>query len=108
MGNSLAPEIMGLSLTRPMNAEPLWKAGGEGLPLLVVQGTEDGHRKGGEKSVEDIMKPHFKNYDVAWLEGRGHALHYECPSEIINLMLAFAKRVGGKVSTVLCGDRYKH
>lgn len=105
MGNNLTPEIMRLSLTRPMDVAELWKAGAEGLPLLVVQGTEDGHRKGGEKTVEDVMKPHFKDYDVAWLEGRGHALHYECPGDVINLMLAFAQRVGGKVGPLLYSDR---
>ncbi|KAJ7131705.1 alpha/beta-hydrolase [Mycena crocata] len=95
-GHSLTPEIMSLSLARPMVVENLWKAGQEGLPLLVVQGTLDGHRDGGEKGVEEVMKPHFKNYEMIWLEGRGHALHYECPNEIVDILITYTKKVGGK------------
>jgi pimeloyl-ACP methyl ester carboxylesterase len=97
MGHSLTPEIMGFSLARPMSIDKLWKAGQDGLPLLVVQGTKDGHREGSAKSVEEIMKPHFKNYEMIWLEGRGHALHSECPNEIIEIMIPFTKKVRGKV-----------
>ncbi|KAJ7284487.1 alpha/beta-hydrolase [Mycena rebaudengoi] len=96
MGHSLTPDIMRFSLTRPMDVEPLWRAGKEGLPLLVVQGTVDGHREGCAKSVEDIMKPHFKNYDAIWLEGRGHVLHYECPEEVAKALIDFTEKVGGK------------
>ncbi|KAJ7671530.1 alpha/beta-hydrolase [Mycena polygramma] len=96
-GHSLTPEIWGFSLSRPMQVENLWKAGQDGLPLLLVQGTKDGHREGGVKSVEEIMKPHFKNYEMIWLEGRGHALHAECPSEIVDILLKFTKRVGNKM-----------
>ncbi|KAJ7746289.1 alpha/beta-hydrolase [Mycena metata] len=96
MGHSLTPEIMGFSLNRQMDIESLWKAGQEGLPLLVVQGTKDGHREGSAKSVDEIMRPHFKNYEIVWLEGRGHALHFECPDEIVKLMISFTKKVGGK------------
>lgn len=97
MGHSLTPEIMGFSLARPMSIDKLWKAGQDGLPLLVVLGTKDGHREGSAKSVEEIMKPHFKNYEMIWLEGRGHALHSECPNEIIEIMIPFTKKVRGKV-----------
>ncbi|KAJ6509622.1 alpha/beta-hydrolase [Mycena vulgaris] len=96
LGLSLSTDIMGLSLSRPMDVEKLWAAGKEGLPLLIVQGSVDGHREGGAQGVEDIMKPYFKNYEAVWLEGRGHALHYECPEEITELLIKFVSRVGGK------------
>ncbi|KAJ6583040.1 alpha/beta-hydrolase [Mycena vulgaris] len=95
-GHSLTPEIMGLSLARPMIIDNLWRAGREGLPLLVVQGTLDGHREGSVKGVDEVMKPHFKNYEIIWLEDRGHALHYECPDEIAALLIKFTEKVGGK------------
>ncbi|KAJ7352316.1 alpha/beta-hydrolase [Mycena albidolilacea] len=96
-GHSLTPEIMGLSLSRPMTVEKLWKAGQAGLPLLIVQGTKDGHREGSAKSIDDIMRPHFKNYEIVWLEGRGHALHAECPNEVVEVLITFTKKVGGRV-----------
>ncbi|KAJ7083252.1 alpha/beta-hydrolase [Mycena epipterygia] len=95
-GHSLSPEIMGLCLTRSMDVESLWAAGRAGLPMLVVQGTLDAHRVGGAKGVDEIMRPHFKNYEIIWLEGRGHALHYECPDEIVDILIKFTKKVGGK------------
>ncbi|KAJ6611124.1 alpha/beta-hydrolase [Mycena sp. CBHHK59/15] len=99
-GHSLTPEIMELSLNRPMDVENLWRAGEAGLPLLVVQGTADGHRACAEKTVEEVTKPHFKNYAAVWLEGRGHAVHYECLEleDVVDNMIAFATKCGGKVS----------
>jgi len=96
-GHSLTPEIMALSLSRPMSIDKLWMAGQAGLPLLIVQGTKDGHREGGAKSVDEIMRPHFKDYQIIWLEGRGHALHAECPDEIVECLITFTKKVGGKM-----------
>ncbi|KAJ7099930.1 alpha/beta-hydrolase [Mycena belliarum] len=95
-GHSLSPAIMSLSLARPMEVENLWRAGQDGLPLLVVQGTSDGHRVGGAKSIDEIVRPHFKNYEILWLEGRGHALHYECPNEVVEQLIKFTQKFGGK------------
>ncbi|KAJ7291606.1 alpha/beta-hydrolase [Mycena rebaudengoi] len=96
LGHSLRPEIMELSLNRPMDVQHFWKAGKDGLPLLVVQGTTDEHRAGSPKSAEDVLKPHFKNFESVWLENRGHALHYECPEDIVQLLIRFTQKVGGK------------
>ncbi|KAJ6543286.1 Alpha/Beta hydrolase protein [Mycena vulgaris] len=96
MGHSLPPEIIKLSLNHPMDVQPLWIAGRQGLPLLLIQGTADPQRSGSPKNVEDVMKPHFKNFECVWLEGRGHALHYECPKDIVRLLIKFTQRVGGK------------
>lgn len=41
---------------------------------------------------------------MVWLNGRGDALHYEAPDEIVGLMIRFAKRAGGKVSQTLHAD----
>jgi pimeloyl-ACP methyl ester carboxylesterase len=101
-GHSLTPEIMGLSLSRPMTVEKLWKAGQAGLPLIIVQGTKDGHREGSAKSIDEIMRPHFKNYEIIWLEGRGHALHAECPNEVVEILVTFTKKVGGRVRYIRC------
>ncbi|KAJ7199560.1 Alpha/Beta hydrolase protein [Mycena haematopus] len=102
MGHSLTPEIMRFSVSRPMNIDKLWEAGRAGLPLLSVQGTKDGHREGGAKSIDEIMRPHFKHYESIWLEGRGHALHSECPNEIIENLITFTKKVKGRVRHIHC------
>ncbi|KAJ7076201.1 alpha/beta-hydrolase [Mycena belliarum] len=97
VGHSLPAAVLGLSLSREMDVEPLWKAGKDGLPLLVIQGKVDGHRAGGKQTIEDIVKPHFMaNYQAIWLEGRGHALHHECPKEITEFLITFAEKFSGK------------
>ncbi|KAJ6549281.1 alpha/beta-hydrolase [Mycena vulgaris] len=103
MGHSLTPEIMAMSLNRPMDVQPLWKAGKDGLPLLVVQGTADAHRveHGSAKTAAAIMQPHFENFESVWLEGRGHALHYECPEDVVRLLIKFTQRVGEKASNLV-------
>ncbi|KAJ7697657.1 alpha/beta-hydrolase [Mycena rosella] len=95
-GHSLTPVIMGLSLARPMAVEDLWRAGQEGLPLLMLQGTLDRHRIGSAKGIHQIMRPHFRNIEMVWLEGRGHALHYECREEVIEHLIRFTTKCGGK------------
>ncbi|KAJ6500262.1 alpha/beta-hydrolase [Mycena vulgaris] len=101
MGHSLSPETIKLSLHRPMDVQPLCNAGRQGLPLLVIQGAADAQGAYSPQNVEDIMRPHFKNFECTWLEGRGHALHYECPEDIVRLLIKFTQRVGGKVSAMV-------
>ncbi|KAJ7077696.1 alpha/beta-hydrolase [Mycena belliarum] len=96
LGHSLSPKIMDLSLNRPMDVQALWKAGGDGLPLLTIQGTADEGRMGAVKNIEEVLRPHFKTFECVWLEGRGHALHYECPKDLTRLILDFTKKFGGK------------
>ncbi|KAJ7899016.1 alpha/beta-hydrolase [Mycena leptocephala] len=96
LGHSLTPEIMSLSLNRPMDVEALFKAGRDGLPLLILHGSVDGHRMGGPKTVEDVLKPNFKNFECVWLEGRGHALHEECPQDVVHHLIKFTQKVSGK------------
>ncbi|KAJ7018952.1 alpha/beta-hydrolase [Mycena alexandri] len=97
LGHSLTPEIMSLSLSRPMDVQALWSAGMDGLPLLILHGTLDAHRAAvNVKTVADVLQPHFKNFECIWFEGRGHALHYECPKDVVHHLIRFTKQVGGK------------
>ncbi|KAJ6498250.1 alpha/beta-hydrolase [Mycena vulgaris] len=100
MGHIMTPDLINLSLTRPMDVQPLLNAGMDGLPLLLIEGTADAHRVGSLKSSEEVMRPHFKNFECVWLEGRGHALHYECPEDIVRLLIEFIQRMAGKVSNL--------
>ncbi|KXN85949.1 hypothetical protein AN958_10657 [Leucoagaricus sp. SymC.cos] len=63
LGNSLNPKIINLSLKHTMDIQKLWDPGKDVLPLIVVQGRVDGHRSGAPKTVEDVVKPHFVNYE---------------------------------------------
>ncbi|KAJ6549241.1 hypothetical protein DFH09DRAFT_1281455 [Mycena vulgaris] len=91
MGHSLPPEIIKSILDRPMDLQP--------------PGTADVQRAGSRKNVEDVTQPHFKSFECVWLEGRGHALHYECPENIVRLLVKFTQREGGKASTMLTTAR---
>jgi pimeloyl-ACP methyl ester carboxylesterase len=107
LGHSLTPEIMSLSLNRPMDVEALFKAGRDGLPLLILHGSVDGHRMGGPKTVEDVLKPNFKNFECVWLEGRGHALHEECPQDVVHHLIKFTQKVSGKASKISLAARHE-
>ena len=48
------------------------------------------------------MKPNFENFECVWSEGRGHALHYECPEDIVRLLVKFTQKFGGKASRISC------
>ncbi|KAJ7036860.1 alpha/beta-hydrolase [Mycena alexandri] len=96
LGQRLTPAIMGFSLSRAMDIDSLWKAGTGRSSFARRRGTKDGHRGGSAKNVDEVMRPHFKNYESVWLEGRGHALHYESPNEIVDLLITFTKKVAGK------------
>lgn len=97
LGHSLSPEIMNLSLGRPMDIQKLFDAGQAGLPLFSIQGDLDGHRIGAPKHVDDIVKPHFLIYESKRLPGVGHAVHYEAPDVLATALVAWAKKYSGKV-----------
>ncbi|KXN82183.1 hypothetical protein AN958_02952 [Leucoagaricus sp. SymC.cos] len=90
-GNSLSPGIMTFSLTCTMDMQKLWDAGMDGLPLIVVQGLVDGHWSGAPKTGEDVVKPHFVNYESRWLEGIGHTIYYEAPNVFVDILIEFGK-----------------
>lgn len=100
LGNTLSPEIMNFSLTRSVDPQKLWDAGKDGLPCVMVQGDVDGHRLGAAKTVEDVVKPHFVNYEARWLKGIGHAIHYEAPEVLADILITFGKKYAGKVSAL--------
>ncbi|KAJ7034611.1 hypothetical protein C8F04DRAFT_1183151 [Mycena alexandri] len=60
LGHSLTPEILSLSLSRPMDAHALWSAGMDELPLLILHGTLDAERAAvNVKTVADVLQPHL-------------------------------------------------
>lgn len=90
-----SPAITTLTITREQDPTPLLEAGRKGLPLLVVNGTDDYLIYG--QMVADLMKPDFPQMELKLLEGVGHALCYEAPREVGRAIAEFAKRIEGKI-----------
>lgn len=98
-GHGLSAEVLLFVMRRSQDPESLLEAGRAGLPLFVIYGSGDRHIKG--DAVVDIMKPHFKDMTVRRVEGGSHALHEEFADEVVEALLDFVGRIGGKVSVGL-------
>ncbi|KAH8113578.1 alpha/beta-hydrolase [Phellopilus nigrolimitatus] len=90
MSSYQTPTHRGFLLTRPQNPEKLMELGTQGLPLLVLHGTDDNIINGG--AVVDEMKPHFKDLEVIMMKG-SHVLFYENTEEVMNRIANFMLRV---------------
>jgi len=88
------PVVTSLVLTRsskPQDPGPLYAMGGKGLPLLIVNGTEDAIIWG--NLVEEEMKPHFTDMECQYVSKAGHAVCWEQPDKVADLLLDFVARV---------------
>ncbi|KAI0034468.1 alpha/beta-hydrolase [Vararia minispora EC-137] len=88
------PQALRLICTRTQDPAGLFKKGNEGLPLLIVHGTED-EQIVAEKVIEEA-KPVFKNITVRLFNGLGHALFYEDPEGVMASILDFVRQVNQK------------
>ncbi|EPQ58991.1 alpha/beta-hydrolase [Gloeophyllum trabeum ATCC 11539] len=93
VGSSIfqSPKDANFVLTRPQDPAGLFKAGSEGLPLLVLSGTAD-RQVDGEVLVRE-MKPHFKDFDAKFFEGAGHAVFYDAYEGTREATVSFVRRV---------------
>ena len=78
-------------LTRPQDPTALFNWGKEGLPLLILTGTEDKQMLG-PQLVEE-MQPKFVNCTTRTFEGLGHALFYEDPDAVYSAIFDFTRTV---------------
>ncbi|OBZ69450.1 putative oxidoreductase EphD [Grifola frondosa] len=85
------PEITMLVLSRPQDPTKFLEAGKKGLPMLVLNGTDDKQVVG--ELVAKEMKPHFPDMEVKFVKGGSHALFYDFPDEFAEALLAFVHRV---------------
>jgi len=88
------PSVTSLVLTRsskPQDPGPLYASGSQGLPLLIVNGTEDAIIWG--NLVEEEMKPHFTDLEAQYISKAGHAVAWEQPDQVADLVLNFVGRV---------------
>lgn len=74
--------------------ETRWRAVSKGIPVLVVQGTEDLHCL--YDTMIGIVKEVYADVDVKIMEGVGHAPHFERAKESSGFILDFARRVASK------------
>lgn len=101
MGMSLSqsPQDRIFTVTRPQSPDKLYELGGQGFPLLVVNGTHDVYIDGSELVKE--VEPHFKNLQVhAFERGGSHALHIENEEEVMFVIASFVRQVASKVRSL--------
>lgn len=85
------PAIRHHSLNREQD-DRVWRERARGIPVLIVQGTEDTHCAY-EKMVA-WAKRIYEDVEVLLMQGVGHAPHIEAPQETNRAISAFVKRVG--------------
>jgi hypothetical protein len=69
------PQACRLNLVRKQDPAGLFEAGQNGLPLLIIGGTDDEQVR--VEKVINHMSPHFKVCETLMLDGVGHMPFYE-------------------------------
>jgi pimeloyl-ACP methyl ester carboxylesterase len=84
-------ETVGTVLSRYQDPEALFKAAGQGLPTLIISGTED-KQISGERTVAELQ-PKFTKLQVKYISGGGHAVFWEYQKECVDALVQFSKEV---------------
>ncbi|KZT01989.1 alpha/beta-hydrolase [Laetiporus sulphureus 93-53] len=82
--------VMTFLLTWEHNTTKYFEEEKNGLPLLLVYGSEDKHVHGEVLAKE--LPDHFNNLKVHVVEGGSHASFYERQDEVVTELLSFVKR----------------
>ncbi|EED77890.1 predicted protein [Postia placenta Mad-698-R] len=85
------PEVEAYVLSRPQDPQKMWEAARAGLPLLLLNGTED-KQVSGEAVVRELS-PHYTKMEVRMIEGGSHALFMEKQDECVEALLTFVARL---------------
>ncbi|KAH9483247.1 Non-heme chloroperoxidase [Psilocybe cubensis] len=88
------PAVSRAVLGRIQDPEKLYEAGSNGLPLLLVYGTEDKHLDG--EAADKWMRPHFKDFEVHFIQEGSHSPFYDNEEEFVGVLVNFASRVFSK------------
>lgn len=80
-----SPEVRKHVLSREQDPAKLFEAGANGLPLLIMSGSND--RQVIADAVVRCMKPKFVNTTVEIVQGGGHALFVDNREEFINIVI---------------------
>ncbi|KAI0630974.1 alpha/beta-hydrolase [Trametes polyzona] len=93
LGLSIAqpPEVTARVLSRQHDPARLLEAGRQGLPLLVLSGSQDALVDGA--AVVGELRRHFRNAEAHTVEGGSHALFLDRRDEFVRLLLMFVGRL---------------
>lgn len=87
------PQTIGLLVSRPQDPTGLFKAGKDGLPLLLFTGGKDRHLRA--EAEQEIARTHFTDLTVLHIEEGSHTLFYDFKDEYVGEIIEFGKRVFG-------------
>ncbi|TEB19335.1 alpha/beta-hydrolase [Coprinellus micaceus] len=85
------PSKFGFLMGRTQDTTKLFEAGGNGLPLLVINGGADKYIDG--EKVLEVVDGHFKDLTVHTVKNGSHAFFYEDQAEFVRELVKFGKRV---------------
>ncbi|KAL0568952.1 hypothetical protein V5O48_013020 [Marasmius crinis-equi] len=91
----MPPVVTQLVLQRKQDPTKLFKAGKEGLKVLFVQASDDGHRVS-PTIIVDLLGEHFSQKEMVIVEKSGHAFFYEKPEETNRILLEWMRKVSTK------------
>jgi pimeloyl-ACP methyl ester carboxylesterase len=78
-------------VSRAQDPSDLFKAGKDGLPLLVLSGSEDKILKS-EETI-NLLKPQFRRFESQIIQGAGHIVFYDAQETVVRRVTAFVERV---------------
>jgi alpha-beta hydrolase superfamily lysophospholipase len=87
------PQTFGLMISRPQDPTGLFKAGKDGLPLLLFTSGKDRHLRA--EAEQDIARTHFTDLTVLHIEEGSHTLFYDFNDKYVGGIIEFGKRVFG-------------
>ena len=91
---SMSPTVFTLISSRVQNTDALAAAGGNGLPVLIIHGTNDKMVVGPE--VEKLVREWFTDVEAQYVEEGSHTVFWEHESVFVDSIVKFAQRVSLK------------
>ena len=92
------PQTFGLIIGRPQDPTGLFKAGKDGLPLLLFTGGKDRHLRA--EAEQEIARTHFTDLTVVHIEEGSHTLFYDFNDQYVGEIIEFGRRVFGQLASM--------
>lgn len=102
LGRAVAQDADATALVFARQHDParLLEAGRQGLPLMVLVGSEDALVDG--PAVVRELRRHFRNSEAHVVAGASHALFVDKQDEFVRLLLIFVGRLAVSADAVAC------